>query len=88
MSIMKNQIRLHGYYFRIVAQNMTSNLSGSGKRTRGLRLIAYPAEYGSTGVMTFIVGGRGIVFEKDLGPNTTNVAANLRARDSGWHLAE
>ena len=79
-----------GYYFRIVPQNVGAGTNSylSGSKKKGLALVAYPAEYGSSGVMTFIVTGRGIAFEKDLGPDTTNVAANLRARDSGWHLAE
>jgi len=77
-----------GYYFRIVAQNPTSSLSGHGKRTRGLTLIAYPAEYQSSGVKTFIVTHMGTVFEKDLGPDTTTVAPGINARSSGWHLAE
>jgi hypothetical protein len=77
-----------GYYFRIVAQNHTSSLSGHGKRTRGLTLIAYPAEYQSSGVKTFIVTHMGTVFEKDLGPDTTTVAPVISARSSGWHLAD
>jgi hypothetical protein len=81
----------HGYYFRIVAGNSvagTNNSVSGGKKRGGLALVAYPVEYGSSGVMTFIVTWRGVVFEKDLGPNTTKVAADVRARDSGWHPAE
>jgi len=78
----------HGYHFRIVAQNPASGLSGHGKRTRGLTLIAYPAEYQSSGVKTFIVTHKGTVFEKDLGPDTTTVAPSISARSSGWRLAE
>ena len=78
----------HGYHFRIVAQNPASGLSGHGKRTRGLTLIAYPAEYQSSGVKTFIVTHKGTVFEKDLGPDTTTVAPGISARSSGWRLAE
>ena len=78
----------HGYYFRIVAQNPASGVSGRGKRTRGLTLIAYPAEYQSSGVKTFVITHKGTVFEKDLGPNTTTVAPGLSARGSGWRLAE
>ena len=72
----------HGYYFRIVKEN-------SAARTKGLRLVAYPAEYQSSGVMTFVVTRRGIVFEKDLGPITPSVALQMKARTGpSWHAAE
>jgi hypothetical protein len=78
----------HGYYFRIVAQNPASGVSGPGKRTRGLTLIAYPAEYQSSGVKSFVVTQRGVVFEKDLGPETTTVAPQMKARTGpSWHPA-
>jgi hypothetical protein len=78
----------HGYYFRIVAQNPASDVSGRGKRTRGLRLIAYPAEYQSSGVKTLVVTQRGVVFEKDLGAETTTVAPQMKARTGpSWHPA-
>lgn len=75
----------HGYYFRPLAQNPVSNAAGHGKRTRGLRLIAYPAEYQSSGVKTFVVLKRGLVLEKDLGPETPTVAPQMKARSgSNW----
>jgi hypothetical protein len=70
----------HGYYFRIVGRNSPSGVSADGKRTRGLTLIAYPAEYQASGVKTFVVTQRGRVFEKDLGPETTAVAPQMKAR--------
>lgn len=74
----------HGYYFRLLTQNPASN--GRGKKGRGLKLIAYPAEYQSSGVKTFVVTKRGIVFEKDLGPETSAVAPQMKARSgSNWH---
>jgi len=78
----------HGYYFRIMARNPASGVSGRGKRTKGLTLIAYPAEYQSSGVKTFVVTQRGVVFEKDLGPETTTVAPQMKARSgSSWRPA-
>jgi len=74
----------HGYYFRRVAGD--SAVAG-GKR-KGLALVAYPADYRSSGVKTFLVTQKGIVFEKDLGPTTPTVAPTIRARGSGWHTAE
>ena len=49
--------------------------------TGGFALIAWPARYESTGVMTFIVGPDGDVYQKDLGPNTAHVAAAVKPFD-------
>jgi len=73
----------HGYYFRIVAQ-ASSDVSTRGKKS--LRLVAYPVEYQSSGVKTFVVTWKGVVFEKDLGPETTTIAPQMKARSgSSWH---
>ena len=45
--------------------------------SRGFALIAYPAKYASSGVMTFIVNQSGVVYEKDLGPETSKIATGL-----------
>ncbi len=65
-----------GYYFR------------TGKNNGRIALVAYPAKYRSSGVMTFIVTRDGVVYEKDLGPNTATVAPSVKARSSSWHAAE
>jgi hypothetical protein len=78
----------HGYYFRIVTGGSASDVSGAGKKKRGLTLVAYPMEYQSSGVKTFVVTRKGVVFEKDLGPGTTTVAPQMKARSgSNWHPA-
>jgi hypothetical protein len=78
----------HGYYFRIVTADSASGASGRGKKKGGLTLVAYPAEYQLSGVKTFVVNQRGVVFEKDLGPGTTTVAPQMKARTgSNWHPA-
>jgi hypothetical protein len=82
----------HGYYFRIVTGNTAAEtnkrVAGSGK-TGALALVAYPADYRSSGVMTFVVNKSGIVYEKDLGSKTTALAKDLRrGPDSSWHTAE
>jgi hypothetical protein len=78
----------HGYYFQIVTQNSAAAPSGGGRKTRGLTLVSYPAEYQSSGVMTFVVTKRGLVFEKDLGPGTATVAPQLKVRTgSRWRPA-
>ena len=74
-------VRFHGYYFRVVSQ-----ANGGGRVT----LIAYPAEYRSSGVMTFIVTRRDVVYQKDLGPDTAATAGAMTAfrKDSSWAIAD
>ena len=84
-----------GYYFKILNRERTKAPGGSrsylvdGKMTRGFAFLAYPAEYRSSGVMTFVVNQDGIVYEKDLGPRTAAVAKALtRYRpDASWRKA-
>ena len=47
----------------------------------GFGLVAYPARYGSSGIMTFIINDRGLLFQKDLGEDTTRLAAAITAYD-------
>jgi hypothetical protein len=58
--------------------------------TGGFAFIAYPAEYRSSGVMTFIAGPNGVVYEKDLGPETAKIATSMTRYnpDPSWRLAE
>ena len=88
----KQSSPFHGYYFRMVTENTAagSNNRVSGvRKTVALALVAYPADYRSSGVMTFIVAKNGIVYEKDLGSKTPTVAKDLqRGPDSSWHTAE
>jgi hypothetical protein len=58
--------------------------------TRGFAFLAYPAEYRSSGVMTFLVGQDGIVYEKDLGRKTDEVTKSLQRydRDATWRKAD
>jgi len=88
----KQSSPFHGYYFRIVTENTSagSNNRVSGSRKTGaLSLVAYPADYRSSGVMTFIVTKNGVVYEKDLGSKTPTAAKDLkRGPDSSWHTAE
>jgi hypothetical protein len=76
----------HGYYFRIVADSAT--VMTNGQKQGGLKLVAYPAEYKSSGVMTFVATHYGLVFEKDLGPTTATLAPQIKARTgSNWRPA-
>ncbi len=72
----------HGYFFRLVPKHPANG----GKTEGGLAVVAYPAEYRSSGVMTFIVTKQGSVYEKDLGPETATVAPKTTDRSGpGWH---
>ena len=53
----------------------------------GFGLVAFPASYGVSGVMTFIVNHDGVVYQKDLGPNTARIAAETKSfnPDRSWH---
>ena len=81
----------HGYYFRVVTKRpgtkvTTGGSHAGGKKTRGLAFVAYPADYRSSGVMTFVVTDDGDLYEKDLGPDTATLAPNLKESPaSGWH---
>lgn len=77
----------HGYYYRILTQQGTHAPGGAqnyivkGHMTKGYALVAFPAEYGNSGVMTFIVNQDGIVFEKNLGPATAKLARQMTLYD-------
>src|SRR4029077_16822029 len=78
----------NGYFFRILtsqgphASGGAKSYIAAGLMTRGFAFIAYPAEYRSSGVMTFIVDESGTVYEKDLGPDTTKIAEAVTAYDA------
>jgi Protein of unknown function (DUF2950) len=86
----------HGYYFHILtaqghhAPGGWKNYIVRGKMTGGFAFVAYPAVYRSSGVMTFIVGSDGVVYEKDLGKNTESVVKAMKKfdPDSTWHKSE
>jgi hypothetical protein len=58
--------------------------------TKGFAVLAFPAEYRSSGVMTFMVNQDDIIYEKDLGPHTTQTARTLirYQLDSTWHKVD
>jgi hypothetical protein len=83
-----------GYFYRILTGQKDTNGVHSymtdGKMTRGFAFLAYPAQYRVSGVMTFLVNQDGIVYEKDLGPQTTGIAKKLMRydRDASWRQAD
>jgi hypothetical protein len=88
-------IPYHGYYYRILTRQGAGAPGGAydylvGNKLRGgFALIAYPSEYGNSGIMTFMVNHDGTVFEKDLGPETGRLAPKIEAflPDSTWSKA-
>ena len=89
-------VPFNGYMFRILTSQGRHAPGGAkkyivdGKMSAGFAFVAYPVEYRSSGVMTFIVDKSGTIYEKDLGPNTTKLAQAMTAYDpdSTWHKAE
>ncbi len=89
-------VPFRGYYFRILESQGKSAPGGAmdyvvdGKMTKGFAFVAYPAVYRDSGVMTFIVGQDGVVYEKDLGKQTNELAKSMKAYnpDSSWQKAE
>lgn len=83
----------HGYYFKVLTKQGAAAPGGEleyivkGKMIGGFALVAYPAEYDNSGVMTFIVSHAGVVYEKDLGPDTAKLAERMTSfnPDSTWH---
>jgi Protein of unknown function (DUF2950) len=85
----------HGYYYRILkaqgphAPGGAKDYVKDGKMTGGYAIVAYPAEYKASGVMTFMIGQRGLVYQKDLGDGTAEAARGMAAYDpdSSWKVA-
>ncbi len=85
-----------GYFYKILSKQGPGAVGGTadyvvrGKMIGGFALVAYPAEYRNSGVMTFIVNHAGTVFQKDLGPNTATVAEAMTSFDPGptWKKVE
>jgi hypothetical protein len=82
---------LRGYYFKILTRQGPNPPGGAydylinGNMIAGFALVAYPADYGNTGIMTFVVNHRGVVRQKDIGPFTGMDAYNP---DDAWTVAE
>ena len=84
----------YGYYFRILTQQGQSAPGGTrnyvvdGHMTGGFALIAYPATYGDTGIMTFIVNQEGIVYQKKLTSTRTAAEITRYDPDDGWQVSK
>jgi hypothetical protein len=86
----------HGYFYRILTKQGPKAKGGAvnyvvdGKLTRGFAFMAYPAEYRNSGVMTFIVNQNGVVYQKDLGDKTSEIASTMQRYNPGktWRRAD
>ena len=86
----------HGYYFKILTAQGKNAEGGAfdyvvnGKMILGYALVAYPAQYGASGVMTFIVNQNGIVYQKNLGRKTATIASKMKLYnpDPSWKKVE
>jgi hypothetical protein len=82
----------HGYYFRILTAQGPAAFGGesdyivNGRLIGGFAIVAWPADYGNSGVMTFMTNFRGDVFQQDLGKNTDRIARGMKKfnPDSNW----
>jgi hypothetical protein len=86
----------HGYYFHMLKGQGSNAPSGAkdyvvnGKMVGGFAFVAYPAEYGNSGVMTFIMNQDGLFLQKDLGKNTAETASAMTEfnPDASWTLVQ
>jgi hypothetical protein len=86
----------HGYYFRMLKGQSDKAPGGAkdyvvnGKMTGGFAFVAYPAEYGNSGMMTFIINQDGVLLQKDLGKTTAETATAMTVfdPDSSWTIVE
>jgi hypothetical protein len=86
----------HGYYFRILtaqgqaASDGARNYVANDELSNGFALVAWPAQYDVTGVMTFIVNHEGTVYQTDLGPSTGELAKTMNQYnpDETWEIVD
>jgi len=91
-----SHLPFHGYNFHMLkrqgshAQGGAKDYVVDGKMVGGFAFVAYPAGYGNSGVMTFIINQNGILFQKDLGKTTTETATAMTEFDpgDGWSPVE
>lgn len=86
----------HGYYFHMLKGQSNKAVGGAkeyivdGSMTGGFAFVAYPAEYGNSGIMTFMINQDGILLQRDLGKATAEAASAMTEfdPDSSWHPVE
>jgi len=91
-----NPVPYHGYFFKMLTEQGNNAPGGptsyivNGKMIGGFGMVAYPAEYGVSGIMTFIVNHDGVVYQKNLGKDTARIAKAMKAfdPDKSWKKVE
>jgi Protein of unknown function (DUF2950) len=86
----------HGYYFRMLdkqgaeAKGGAKNYIVNGKMTGGFAVMVYPAQYGNSGIMTFVINQTGVVYQKNLGKTTDEAVAAMTEfnPDKSWKAVE
>lgn len=89
-----NRVPFHGYFYRVLRAQGPNAPGGAkdyvkhGNMTAGFAILAYPADYKASGVMTFVVNSRGVIRQKDLGDGTADVAVSMKAYDpdQSWNV--
>jgi hypothetical protein len=89
-------VPFHGYYFHMLDKQGADAKGGAksyvvnGRMTGGFAVLAYPAQYGDSGIMTFVINQNGPVYAKDLGKTTNDVASAMTEfnPDKGWKTVE
>jgi hypothetical protein len=92
----KESTAFHGYHYSILKAQGKDAEGGAfdylvkGKMIMGFAMVAYPAKYGNSGIMTFIVNQNGIVYQKNLGKNTAAIASSMKLYnpDKSWKKVE
>ncbi|MGE5246922.1 MAG: DUF2950 domain-containing protein [Verrucomicrobiota bacterium] len=92
----RSAVPFHGYYFHILKAQGRHAPGGrysyvvKGNMILGFAMVAYPARYGSSGIMTFVVNQDGVVYQKDFGKDTAKVAGQIKTYDpdASWKRAE
>jgi hypothetical protein len=85
----------HGYFFRVLTRQGKHAPGGkydyivNHNMIGGFALLAWPADYGNSGIMSFMINQQGQVYQRDLGPNTASIAKKIRAfdPDPGWRVS-
>jgi hypothetical protein len=91
-----SHVPFHGYFFHMLTKQGNHARSGAkdymadGKMVGGFAFVAYPAEYGNSGIMTFMMNQDGVLFQKDLGKSTTETATAISQfdPDDSWSPVE
>lgn len=88
----QQQAPYHGYYFKVLTRQGRHAVGGkynyiiNGNMIGGFALVAWPADWGNTGIMTFIVNQQGVIYQCNLGKNTAKIASRMKVfdPDSRW----